>query len=47
MGSDFLIMPRFKRTSKIVRVTTIAVNILAIRPIVKVTAKPLMGPVPN
>jgi hypothetical protein len=46
IGREFLITPKWRRSSKIVRVTTIAVNILAMIPIVKVTPKPLIAPVP-
>ena len=35
------------RMSNMTRVTNIAVNMLAIKPTVSVTAKPLIGPVPN
>ena len=45
IGND-LSQPLASRKSKISRVTTRAVNRLAATPIVSVTPKPLMGPVP-
>ena len=43
----FFSHPERYNPSKMTRVTTIAVNMLAIRPITVVTAKPRIGPVPN
>ena len=41
-----LSQPRSRSQSKIMRVTTRAVNKLAHTPMVRATPKPLMGPVP-
>ena len=45
IGSD-LSQPRSSRKSKIIRVTTSAVNRLAATPMVRATPKPLIEPVP-
>ena len=45
MGTD-LSQPRSRRKSKIMRVTTSAVNRLAATPMVRATPKPLIEPVP-